>query len=203
MSVLTLKQAGSEPLNFSRLSILVADGDQFAVDILGQILRGFGVGQTSIATTGAAAMGMMDRLEFDLIVAEAALPDMDGTDIVRWIRRHEKDAVRYTPVVMLTGHTEFKRIESVRDCGANSVVKKPVSPSTLFDHIAWSACTSRAFILGPSYFGPDRRFRHLGPPDGVGRRSGDLPAEIGTASEPNLSQDEVDSFMRPTKIRIE
>jgi hypothetical protein len=72
----------------------------------------------------------------------------------------------------------------------------------LFDHIAWSAKSSRPFIETEDYVGPCRRFKNIGPPSGAGRRSTDLSPEIGAAQEPNMSQDEIDSLLRPTKIAI-
>lgn len=36
----------------------------------------------------------------------------------------------------------------------------------------------------------------------VGRRSGDLNDEIGAAVEPNMSQDEIDSVMKPQKVSV-
>lgn len=59
------------------------------------------------------------------------------------------------------------------------------------------------FIESDSYAGPDRRFRREGPPPGMaGRRSGDLSAAVGHAETPNLSQDEIDSLMKPTKVSL-
>lgn len=53
------------------------------------------------------------------------------------------------------------------------------------------------------FVGPDRRFHNIGPPGGVPRRTGDLSIEVGAASGPNMSQDEIDSLMRPMKIMAE
>jgi hypothetical protein len=82
-------------------------------------------------------------------------------------------------------------------------VKKPVSPKVLFDHIVWSASQERNFVEGDSFIGPDRRFKFTGPPDGDGRRDTDVSAEIGEATQPNLSQQELDSTFKPTRVSIE
>lgn len=87
-----------------------------------------------------------------------------------------------------------------RDCGANVVIRKPVSPQILFDRLAWVSRVQRPFIECESYIGPDRRFKSIGPPGGVGRRSTDLSADVGTAKEPNMSQDEIDMLFKPAKI---
>jgi CheY-like chemotaxis protein len=51
--------------------------------------------------------------------------------------------------------------------------------------------------------GPDRRFKAFGPPIGTkGRRHDDLNAKIGAAVEPNMSQNEIDLLMKPTRVKL-
>lgn len=190
-------------LDLSKLTVLAVDPDQFALTTLSQIMRGFGLKDHVAAENGEAAKKILDRSKIDLIIVEAVLPDMPGAELVRWIRRHDDSAVKHSTIIILTGHTVPKNIESARSSGANIVIKKPVAATALFDRIAWSAATSRAFVDTPSYVGPDRRFKQLGPPDGIGRRSTDLPPEIGEACEPNLLQSEIDSFIKPVKIKLD
>ena len=73
----------------------------------------------------------------------------------------------------------------------------------MYDRVVWAVSNGRKFVETSTYIGPDRRFRNIGPPDGVGRRSTDLSVAVGEASEPNLSQGEIDSFMTPMKIKID
>jgi two-component system chemotaxis response regulator CheY len=74
---------------------------------------------------------------------------------------------------VLTGYTQLRLVAGARDAGANVVVKKPLSPRTLFDHIVWVARVNRPFIETADYAGPDRRFRDRTPPDGSYKRDGD------------------------------
>lgn len=194
---------GLERLNLSYVNALIIDDDRYAVDILTRILRGFGLNRHVVATSGAEAKVTLQNEKFDLVVCEAALPDMRADELVRWLRRLDDDKAKYVPVIILTGHTQIRNIEAARDSGANAVVRKPVSPNVLFDHLIWAANASRTFVVTATYIGPDRRFKSAGPPDGVGRRSTDLSPNVGVATEPNLSQDEIDNFMRPTKVAIE
>jgi len=57
--------------------------------------------------------------------------------------------------------------------GANIVVKKPVSPKALFEHMLWIARGARPFIETGNFIGPDRRFRTVEPPDGKLKRETD------------------------------
>lgn len=193
----------AEKLNFAQIEALVVDADQYSTSILGQILRGFGLSKHVMIETGEEATRRLLNGHFDLLICDAQLPDMHAGELIKWIRRQPSIAVKYIPIVVLTGYTQHSNVVNMRDAGANIVVRKPVAPNVLFDHVAWSARTERPFIETDNYIGPDRRFKNTGPPDGAGRRKSDLPAEIGVALEPNMSQGEVDTLMRPTRVEIE
>ncbi len=76
------------------------------------------------------------------------------------------------------------------------VVAKPISPAKLYDRLAWVAFTPRKFVDAPTYFGPDRRFKIEGFPNGVGRRKGDNVADIAESTGPTLSQSEIDNLLK-------
>ena len=192
-----------ERLNFSQIEALVVDADQYSTQILGQILRGFGLNKQVVIESADDAKQRLASARFDLVICDAILPDTHASDLIKWIRRQPSLNIKYIPIVVLTGYTQFTNVVTLRDSGANIVVRKPVSPSVLFDHIAWSARTERPFIETDNYIGPDRRFKNTGPPDGAGRRKTDLTADIGAALEPNMSQEDIDNLLKPTKVEIE
>ncbi len=190
-------------VNFSKIYALVVDDDHYSTDILGQIFRGFGLTQFQVVDTVAAAREFIEKVEIDLLICEASLPDGTGIDLVNWMRHLPSVPLKSTPVVMLTSYTHMANVVGARDAGANTVVRKPVSPKVLLNHIMWAAAQERPFIETDVFVGPDRRFKFTGPPDGVGRRQGDVPLEIGEAKEPNMSQEELNSAFKPTRMTIE
>ena len=190
--------------NLSQFSALIVDGDTHAIEILSGMLRSFGLHEQTAVSTGADAMTRLSgEGSFDLVLCESDLSDMPGTDFVRQFRRQPESVKRFAPVIVLTGHTPLSNISALRDCGAHCVVKKPISPAILFDRIVWAAESGRNFVETEAYVGPDRRFRNVPPVDGVWRRASDITSAVGDASEPNLSQLEIDSFLKPMKVSIE
>ena len=187
-------------LNLGKISGVLVDGDKYVQDLIGQMLRGFGLEHLATFDRGDAAREHISKGGVDLCIVEVALPDMPGTDLVKYIRRLDDPIIRMMPVVVLTGYTQVNAVELARDCGANLVIKKPVSPQALFDRMAWVSKNQRPFIESENYIGPDRRFKSIGPPGGVGRRATDLSAEVGAATEPNMSQDEIDALLKPVKV---
>ncbi len=162
-----------EALNFSQLTALVVDSDRYSQGIVTQILRGFGLMRQNLASTGTDAKKLLLGSHYDLVITECVLPDMRAAELVRWMRRLTNPAVKYMPVVMLTGYAQFSNVTAARDSGANSFVRKPVAPAVLFDHIAWSAKMDRPFVEADGYTGPCRRFKFGEPAPGKNRRKTD------------------------------
>ncbi len=181
---------------------LIVDNDRFGVTLLVQMLHGLGLDTIKIVDTGAAAQAQLGNADFELCICDGDLSDMTAAEFLRWLRRRTTPA-RFTPVMVMTAYSDFRSVTSFRDAGAHIVVKKPPSPQVLYDRIAWLAQPGRPFVEAEGYVGPDRRFKSIGPPEGIGRRATDLSAEVGQATEPNLSQDEIDCMVKPMKVFAE
>ena len=190
-------------INLDRSVVLLVEQNPQAMDALTAMFRGFGVRKQFKATSGAEAMHIVKTQELDLVVADAAMPDMDGYDFVRWIRRDAPDASRFTPVIMLTGHAARSMVEKSRDCGANFVVARPFTPELLLQRVFWVAKDERQMVVAENYVGPDRRFKNMGPPLGVkGRRKDDLSTHVGAATAPNMDQSDIDMLLKPMKAQL-
>lgn len=187
-----------DKLNFSQIAALIVDADHYSTNILSQILRGFGLSRHNIVENAEGAKLLLQKEHYDLVICEAVLPDVPAAEFIRWIRMQSKPTVKFVPVVMLTGYTQFSNITAARDSGANSVVRKPVAPTTLFDHMVWSARTERPFVETKGYAGPCRRFRYAEPPCGVGRRETDQLAETPPAAGPSAPLEQGTSLANAT-----
>jgi len=193
----------STRINLEKASVLVLDDNGPSLDILSQVVSGFGVNQLSRAESVKEAQALVGTKTFDLIISDVQIPEVDGIEFINWLRREAPETNRYVPVILVTGHTRTTDIFRTRDAGANFTVAKPITPKVLLERIFWVAREERAFIECDAYVGPDRRFKYEGPPIGIeGRRRDDLPAEVGTAQEANMSQDEINSLMKVAKVQI-
>lgn len=83
------------------------------------------------AAASATQMGlMMEHREFDLIVLDIGLPDIDGFEVTREIRRTSQ-----LPIIVLTARDEvFDRIVGL-EMGADDYVTKPFEPRELLARI--------------------------------------------------------------------
>jgi CheY-like chemotaxis protein len=193
----------STRINLEKATVLVLDDNGPSLDILSQVVSGFGVKQLLRAESVADAQTLIRTKTFDLIISDVQMPVTDGIEFIEWLRKDGGETNRYVPVILVTGHTRTSQIFKLRDAGSNYVVAKPITPKVLLERIVWVAREERQFIECDSYIGPDRRFKHEGPPPGTdGRRKDDLPAEVGDAQTPNMSDDEIANLMRPAKVQI-
>lgn len=193
----------SSRVNLEQASVLLVDDNPQALDILASIVQGFGVREQIRCASALDATEILKRRMVDLILVDCAMPEMDGYDFVKWLRRETPAPTCLTPVIMLTGHAAPSKVHKSRDCGASFVVTKPLTPGVLLQRILWLANDEREFVKAPNYVGPDRRVRNFGPPLGMnGRREGDLSNHIGEATEANMEQADIDSLMKVRRVAI-
>ena len=138
------------------------------MELLVRVFHGFGVRHPYRCYDSGKAMEACKEADLDLIVCDGSLPDGEAYDFIANLRRSDLEPNRYTPVMVIQGHTPADQILKARDCGANFVVAKPITPRLLLERVLWIAGESRPFIELDTYIGPDRRFQNSGPPGGPG-----------------------------------
>jgi CheY-like chemotaxis protein len=191
-------------LNLSKATVLLLQNNQTELDILGQVFIGFGVKAIrKCLTLGEAEDCIKSGIAFDLLVVDCDMPGQAGFDFVMRLRRMEDSENRLAPIMLVSGHTVPSSIARARDCGANFVVAKPITPKTMFDRVMWLAREERQFVVTDTYAGPDRRHKTFGPPAGTkGRRHDDLSSKLGKASGPDMSQSDIDAMLNPKKASL-
>ena len=198
---MSLPYSKSERVNLSTAEVLLACGDPEGLNIMAEMFAGFGVHTPRRCLTGIEARTSIQERVLNLVVVDSALQDQTGYDFIHWLRRCDIAPNCYAPVILITGHTKPSQIFRGRDAGASFVVRKPVAPLVMMQRIIWLLNDQRKFVTSPGYNGPDRRVKALGPPAGQkGRRHDDLSAEVGTATTPNLEQDEIDALFSPKAV---
>ncbi|MFZ0267832.1 response regulator [Caulobacter sp.] len=169
----------STRINLEKIEVLLVDDSIPSLNLLSQVLLGFGVGNVTRADGAKAAQALLRDSTFDLVISATNMTGVDGYELVKWLRRGALEANRYLAVILVSGHTPPSQVFKARDAGANFTVAKPISPKILLERILWSAKEERQFIECESYVGPDRRFKNDGPPAGAkGRRRDDPPQAL-------------------------
>jgi CheY-like chemotaxis protein len=183
----------SDRFDFARSKVLAVDDSQSSLDIIAQVLLGFGVRNSTTCRTVAEAMEKLETEPFDLIIADAEMPGENGFDLTYKLRRQDKGQNMTTPVIISSGYTPLEKVHRARNAGANLVILKPIVPGVLLSHIKFLAKTKRDFVQSPNYCGPDRRVRKLPLPDGVDERRAEN-LKLLAQHDRVMAQNEIDSL---------
>jgi two-component system OmpR family response regulator len=133
-------------------SILVVDDDPHIRDVVRFAFEKTGM-TISIATDGKEALRQFDRNVHDLIVLDVGMPEMDGLEVCRQIRKTAE-----TPILFLSARDEeIDRILGL-EIGGDDYVTKPFSPRELVARV--NAILRRARNTAPP--AEVKTFRHGG-----------------------------------------
>ena len=111
----------SSPSQRLDATVLVVEDDPDLALVLAAAL-GARVRAVELVTTGSAALETASRLEPDVIVLDLGLPDIDGVQVCRRLRRWF-----HNPIVVLSADGADGRKVDALDGGANDYVTKPFS----------------------------------------------------------------------------
>jgi DNA-binding response OmpR family regulator len=113
-----------------RVLIVEDEESLFKLETILLTVKGF---EVIGAFTGKMAIDKIGVEAFDLVLLDIMLPDIDGFEVCRQIRKDPRTAD--VPVIMLTG----KKSQDDRDrgvlCGANSYIVKPFKSAMIIDEI--------------------------------------------------------------------
>ena len=113
--------------------ILVAEDDASVRLILRHILRKAGH-EVTVSEDGSAALELLDRRRFDILIADIGMPEIDGLTLA--VRLRESSSNPETPVVILTSNVLDDTLQRAERLGVSAYLTKPVSSSLLLRTVA-------------------------------------------------------------------
>lgn len=124
--------ADFEPLDADEpqpLRVLLIDDDQLIADMYAIALRRSGY-DVRVAAGGVAGLMQAREADFDLVLLDVAMPDVNGMDVL--VRLQEETRTRMWPVVMFTNSDDLALRIKAHHLGARDyVVKSSVLPKDL------------------------------------------------------------------------
>ncbi len=88
--------------------------------------------KVSVAHDGREAAALAKGRQFDAIVSDIAMPDMDGLALLRAIRETDLDV----PMIFMTGSPALESALAAIEYGAFRYLVKPIAPETMMDAVA-------------------------------------------------------------------
>ena len=117
------------------LRVLLAEDSVVNQKLALALLNKWGL-TVSVAQNGAEAVELATTQEFDLVLMDVQMPEMDGLEATRQIRAHEAEAGGHRPIIAMTAHAMTGDREECLEAGMDSYVSKPVRSWQLKQEIA-------------------------------------------------------------------
>lgn len=111
------------------MKFLVVDDFSTMRRIVRNLLKELGYNNVEEAEDGVVAMNMLRNGDFEFIVSDWNMPNMDGLTMLQQVRADEK--LKHIPVLMVTAEAKKENIIAAAQAGASGYVVKPFTAATL------------------------------------------------------------------------
>ncbi len=117
----------------SRQRVLVVEDSATMRGFVTAALESAGPFSVTQAESGFHALKVLPRAHYDLIITDINMPDINGLELVRFIR--ESDAHKTTPLIIIS--TDGRDVDRERGLklGANAYLVKPFAPEQLLEAV--------------------------------------------------------------------
>jgi PAS domain S-box-containing protein len=134
-AAVAFRESEPELPSLEDLRILVVDDETDALDLISMELTQRGARVTSV-TNVKEALATLENSEFDLLISDVGMPEIDGYDFMRQVRRSEVGKQKRIPAVALTAYARVQDRMRAILAGYNTHVPKPVEANELVTVVA-------------------------------------------------------------------
>lgn len=107
------------------LSVLVVDDSRTSRRYVCQMLENLGISKIQEAEDGAQALALIEQQQFDLIVTDYNMPNVDGKELTEHVRQGSSQPT--VPILMITSEQNEQHLAAIQRAGVSAVVNKPLS----------------------------------------------------------------------------
>jgi CheY-like chemotaxis protein len=112
-------------------TLMLVEDERILRGLVAQFLRTSGF-RVLEAADGREAVDLYERQgPFDLVVLDLNLPELDGVEVCRRIRRERRDQ----PILVCSASILPEHLESLGEQGVDRFLTKPFHPASLLDHV--------------------------------------------------------------------
>jgi signal transduction histidine kinase/ActR/RegA family two-component response regulator len=115
-----------------KLRVLLAEDNAVNQKIASRFLEKEGH-HVTLASDGRQALAALDRQNFDVVLMDVQMPEMDGFEATAIIRARERDTGKRLPIIAMTAHAMKGDRERCLAAGMDSYIAKPITASELIE----------------------------------------------------------------------
>ncbi|AUL99819.1 MAG TPA: chemotaxis response regulator CheY [Pseudothauera hydrothermalis] len=116
-----------------KMKFLVVDDFSTMRRIVRNLLKELGFTNVDEAEDGAVALQKLNTGQFDFVVTDWNMPNMDGLTLLQTIR--QTPHLKHLPVLMITAEAKKENIIAAAQAGASGYIVKPFTSATLAEKL--------------------------------------------------------------------
>ncbi len=132
-----LNETDISPDQLKGLKVLLVEDNQFnqmvAVDTLQGLVTGVSI---DVAENGKEALGKLEAGEYDVILMDIQMPEMDGFEATQQIRRTFSSPKNKTAIIAMTANVTKEEVDKCFEAGMDAYIAKPFVPQDLLNKMA-------------------------------------------------------------------
>jgi two-component system chemotaxis response regulator CheY len=113
--------------------VLLVDDSQTTRSFAVAALEAEGDLEVSVARSGFEALKILPQGDFDLVITDINMPDINGLELIRFTRSHARYAD--TPLIIISTEGRDTDREKAMSLGANEYLVKPFTPEALVEAV--------------------------------------------------------------------
>jgi PAS domain S-box-containing protein len=130
-----LKQIVSSDKNLQKARILVAEDNLVNQIMINKFLTKWGVMEVVMANDGREAIREFEIHDFNMILLDLQMPELDGFAVAQYIRSHRDPSKRNIPIIALTASSLIDVKVQLEEVGMDDFIPKPFNPDNLYSKI--------------------------------------------------------------------
>ena len=116
------------------IKVLIADDQELIRHSLKIILESSSKIQvTGLASNGNEALALVRQERPDVVLMDARMPEMDGFEATREIRKRESKAGKHVPIIAMTANAMLSDRQLCLQAGMDDYISKPINPQKMQD----------------------------------------------------------------------
>jgi two-component system chemotaxis response regulator CheY len=124
LQLLNTEELDLSLFEINSVRVLLVDDSRLARNHIRRVLQNMGIDQITEAENGAHALTFLKEMEFDLVVTDYNMPEMDGRELSEFIRYNP--ATTHIPIIMVTSESsDSAHMANIQQTGVNALCDKP------------------------------------------------------------------------------
>ena len=121
------------PVMHEGTKAFLVDDDELQLTVNSEFLRKVGI-SSDTCTHPLEALSILEKGNYDLVLSDIQMPDMDGFELVKQIRQSASEKIKDLPVIALSARADMQEQEYLHS-GFSAYLNKPFTPEQLYTKV--------------------------------------------------------------------